>query len=184
MTTQTVLDGEERVGGGLRTRLFQADVAVFSLDRRYRYRLRRQWDPALPSCGFVMLNPSTATEVRSDPTIRRCVGFARSWGYGAIEVGNLFALRSRDPAALRGRGIDPVGVGNDAAIAEIVDRSDLVVAAWGVHGELRQRGERVFADLRRSGKLAHLGLTKGGQPRHPLYAPASCPLVRVPRGGP
>ncbi|TMF61888.1 MAG: DUF1643 domain-containing protein, partial [Chloroflexi bacterium] len=67
--------------------------ATFSADRRYRYRLWRRWDGARPVVAFVMLNPSTADARRDDPTIRRCIGFAKSWGFGGVEVVNLFAYR-------------------------------------------------------------------------------------------
>src|SRR5207237_5457574 len=75
--------------------------ASFSRDRRYRYRLWRRWDAARPVVAFVMVNPSTADAGRDDPTIRRCIGFARSWGYGRLEVVDLFAYRGTDTRAPR-----------------------------------------------------------------------------------
>ena len=89
-----------------------------------------------------MLNPSTADASRDDPTIRRCIGFARAWGYGGVEVVNVFALRATEPSLLR-RVRDPVGPGNDAALAAATARVDAIVIAWGVHGTLLQRDRTV-----------------------------------------
>jgi hypothetical protein len=78
-------------------------AALFSRDRRFRYRLGRRWGQGAAVC-FVLLNPSTADEVVDDPTIRRCIAFARSLGYGGLEVVNLYAYVATDPAELR-RGV-------------------------------------------------------------------------------
>jgi hypothetical protein len=146
-------------------------LALFDASGRYRYRLRRQWrqPPGRPVL-FVLLNPSTADAVRDDATIRRCLGFARAWGYGALEAVNLFALRTTDPALLRRAG-DPVGPENDAHIAAAVAAADLVVAGWGAHGAYRARDQEVIALILRQQALWHLGLTRDGRPRHPLYLP-------------
>jgi hypothetical protein len=137
---------------------------------KYRFLLSRNWDPARASVTFIMLNPSTADEVGDDPTIRRCCGLARAWGFGGLEVVNLFALRATRPRELLAAG-DPVGDGNDRAIIEAVGRASLTVAAWGNHGGHRDRAAQVLGLL--AGRAVHtLGLTRQGQPRHPLYAPA------------
>ena len=144
--------------------------ATFSRDRRYRYRLWRCWDRSRPVVVFCMLNPSTADEQRDDPTIRRCIGFARDWGYGGLEVVNLFAFRATDPRDLR-HVADPVGPQNDHHLALAARRATLVVTAWGAHADVRRarRATQVLSGQRRS--LAHLGFTKSRQPRHPLYLP-------------
>lgn len=143
--------------------------ATYSDCERYRYSLTRVWAPDLPRLAFVMLNPSTATEVRNDATIARCVARARALGFGSVRITNLFAWRATDPGALRGAA-DPVGPGNDAAIRAAALWADTVLAAWGVHGALHGRGEAVAGLLRASGRpLVHLGITQGGSPRHPLY---------------
>ncbi|HKY50413.1 MAG TPA: DUF1643 domain-containing protein [Candidatus Limnocylindria bacterium] len=142
--------------------------ARFSRDRRYRYRLWRRWDRSRPSIAFCMLNPSTADERSDDPTIRRCIGFARAWGYGGVEVVNLFALRATDPRELR-RARDPVGERNDAYLRSAAGRSAAMVVAWGVHGALLARDVRALATLSRRARLLALGWTKSGAPRHPLY---------------
>ncbi len=134
---------------------------------RYRYNLWRTWDPSRRTVAFCMLNPSTADETLEDPTIRRCIGFARSWGFGGVSIVNLFALRSTDPRALYDEP-DPVGPYNDSSIAAASGVHALVVAAWGVHGALRGRGEEVRRRVL-LGPVHHLGLTKNGHPRHPLY---------------
>lgn len=138
-------------------------------DGRYRYLLWRRWAEA-DSLLFVMLNPSTADAERDDPTIRRCIGFARAWGFGGVEVVNLFAWRATLPRQLAAAK-DPVGRHNDAAILEAVARSRAVIAAWGVHGALRGRDAQV-ARLLAATRLRCLGVTRDGAPRHPLYVAA------------
>jgi hypothetical protein len=142
--------------------------AVYSDCERYRYLLTRVWGPG-PKALFVMLNPSTATEVQNDPTVERCERRARVLGFGAFRVTNIFAFRATDPKVMRAAE-DPVGPGNDAAIRDSLDWADQVICAWGNHGVLGARGAKVEAMLRQSGlPLFHLGLTGQGQPRHPLY---------------
>ena len=143
--------------------------AVFSACRRWRYLLWRRWDQAGAVANFLMLNPSTADEAKLDPTCARARAYAAAWGYGALIVTNLFGWRSTDPRALQ-RVRDPVGAGNDAAILRAAKESDLVVCAWGNHGEYGQRGSKVLHDLRTSGVKLHVLKTTGsGQPAHPLY---------------
>lgn len=144
-------------------------TAVYSPCERYRYLLTRTWEPAGPKALFVMLNPSTATERQNDPTVERCERRARALGFGAFRVANIFAFRATDPRDMRAAP-DPVGPGNDAAIAESCPWADTIVAAWGTHGAHLDRGAAVEALLRASGRPLHtLGLTKDGHPRHPLY---------------
>lgn len=142
--------------------------AVYSDCERYRYLLTRTWAPG-PRALFVMLNPSTATEVQNDPTVERCERRARALGYGAFRVTNIFAFRATDPKVMRAV-MDPVGPDNDTAILESLAWADTVVCAWGNHGLHLDRGEHVAALLRQScAPLYHLGLTAQGQPKHPLY---------------
>ena len=143
--------------------------AEFSDCRKWRYLLWRRWDKAGRVANFLMLNPSTADEAKLDPTCSRARSYAEAWGYGALIVTNLFGWRSTDPQALR-RVRDPVGAGNDAAILRAAGEADLVVCAWGNHGEYEQRGLKVLNDLRTSGVKLHVLRTTGsGQPAHPLY---------------
>ena len=141
--------------------------AAFSACRRYRYALWRQWAEG-PNILFVMLNPSTADARNDDPTIRRCLGFAKAWGFGSLAVGNLFALRTPSPRELA-RSAAPVGARNDRWLRELHDQAAFVLAAWGNHGRLLDRA----AAVRRMLAAPHmLGLTGAGQPRHPLYVAA------------
>ena len=99
----------------------------------YRYLLTRTWDAQCERVVFIGLNPSTADATEDDPTIRRIIGFARSWGYGGVDMLNLFAFRATDPSDLKA-AVDPVGPKNDRYLAEYTSRSHATVAAWGVHG--------------------------------------------------
>jgi len=144
-------------------------VAVYSGCERYRYLLTREWAPAQGRALFIMLNPSTATEVQNDPTVERCERRARTLGFGAFRVCNIFAFRATDPRVMRAAP-DPVGPDNDAAILESLPWADRVICAWGTHGAYLKRGAQVEAMLRASGhELFHLGLSKAGHPKHPLY---------------
>lgn len=147
--------------------------AIFSKDMKYRYQLRRIWDHSVSSkrIVFVMLNPSTADEVKNDPTVERCQRRAETMGFGSLEVVNIFALRSTDPALLYKHG-DPIGERNDEMIQAGCWMADLIVCAWGSHGDHQGRGEHVLKIIQALGKTPHtLGFTKGGQPKHPLYIP-------------
>ena len=159
-------------------------VAVYSDCEAYRFRLERVWGPG-GRVLFVMLNPSTATEVQNDPTVERCERRARALGFGAFAVANIFAYRATDPRVMRGVA-DPVGPGNDAAIVDLAGAAGMVVCAWGTHGAHLGRGAAVEALLRRQGRdLFHLGLTLAGAPKHPLYigyAAPPVPWVRPPAG--
>ena len=141
--------------------------ARFSACRHYRFALWRRWAEG-PQVLFIMLNPSRADETEDDPTIRRCLGFARSWGFGALAVGNLFAFRTPSPRTLRSAP-KPVGTQNDQWLLRLRAESALAVAAWGNHGRYLGRGETVQSLL----PVLHiLGTTQLGEPRHPLYLPA------------
>jgi len=146
-----------------------ASVAVYSDCERYRYALTRVWNPSGVKVLFVMLNPSTATERQNDPTVERCERRARALGFGAFQVCNIFAWRATDPRDMRGAD-DPVGPENDRAILDGCDWADSVICAWGTHGAHLGRGGVVAALMQATGReLLHLGLTKAGHPRHPLY---------------
>ncbi|MCK0150258.1 DUF1643 domain-containing protein [Marivita sp. S6314] len=133
---------------------------------QYRYGLSRVWAPELPSVLFVMLNPSTADEHRNDPTVARCEIRARRMGYGAMMIANIFAFRATKPVDLKSAA-EPTGAMNDAVLAHWARVADMTVAAWGAHGGHLERGQRMAADLPEG--TVHLGLTKHGHPRHPLY---------------
>lgn len=153
--------------------------AVFSPDRVYRYSLIRDINAGGHGIvNLVLLNPSTADEVADDPTIRRCRGFAASWGYRSLVVTNLFGIRATDPAVMKA-ATDPVGPENDRHIRDFAANANAVVVAWGVHGAHRSRDAEVLALLASIGvQPVCLGVTMGGHPRHPLYVRAGlAPVV-------
>ena len=158
--------------------------AEFDSTGCYRYLLWRSWDEQAGRVGFVMLNPSRANAIVNDPTLRRCLGFARSWGYGALEVVNLFAYCTAQPAALR-QVSDPIGQENDRYLRALGQRVDHIVFAWGNGGALQSRDRAVMALLGEHNLIYCLGTTKLGQPKHPLYLRCdvqlslyTCPLQR------
>ena len=157
-------------------------MAYFSRDRTYRYWLVREWDSRKPLLGVVMLNPSTADEDTDDATIRWLEKFARSRGYGGIEVCNLYALRSRHPKTLWTHP-DPVGPDNDQHLARLAREREVILLAWGAHARQPRAshvtGLIVRACQERGATLGVLGWTKAGQPRHPLYMPANTALNRL-----
>jgi len=143
--------------------------AVYSGCGAYRYLLEREWNADARRMAFVMLNPSTASELRNDPTVERCERRARAMGFGSFRVVNLFAFRATVPADLR-RAASPEGADNAAAVDAACAWADLVLAAWGVHGAHLGAGPALATRLRAQGLgLHHLGLTREGHPRHPLY---------------
>lgn len=147
--------------------------ATFSPCQTFRYSLERVWNPDGKRCLFIGFNPSTADALEDDPTIRRCIGFARSWGYGAMAIVNLFAVRSKDPSVVR-NSLDPVGPMNDAVIEVELRQAHRAVAAWGALANLYDERAEIIEWLAREaalpGRFVTIGpRTKSGHPRHPLY---------------
>lgn len=143
-------------------------------DGLYRYRLWRRWDESKPDMGWIMLNPSTADAEVDDPTIRRCIGFARREGCGGIQVVNLYALRCTKPKHLLDHP-EPEGEENRMAWAEaLYEGTDPVVAAWGAFDHPAMPPSLALQGLALS--TLCLGRTKHGHPRHPLYVHADTPL--------
>lgn len=141
----------------------------------YRYVLGRAWELSAPCMNFIMVNPSTADAEHDDATIRKCVGFARGMGYGSIEVTNLFAFRATEVKDLRDC-LEPVGPDNDRHIRDALSRSNLTVCAWGSRAKLPKylhpRISTVKSIIAERGTTPrHLGLTKSGDPKHPLMIP-------------
>ncbi len=168
------------VGASEFSDLLSADVgAIFSPDRCYRYALWRRWDQNAPYALFIGLNPSTADEREDDPTIRRCKRFAADWGYGAVYMANLFALRATDPKNMLVHP-EPVGIDNDVTLHDLARGAGVIVCAWGAHGGHMQRDQHVKG-LLAAYELKCLGVTKAGKPRHPLYIKADKPLEALDR---
>ncbi len=151
-------------------------VAIFDVSGRYRYSLWRAWSPNYPRIVFILLNPSTADEYKNDPTIRRCISFARAWNFGSVEVVNLFAYRATDYRELF-KANDPIGVENDRFLMQAVEHCSTIVLGWGTRGTLLGRDQQVMSLLTGRNHLYCLGITKNGQPRHPLYIKGNTSLV-------
>jgi len=156
--------------------------AFVSSDGLYRYWLARRLSMGERSVAFVGLNPSTADAAKDDPTIRKCVGFARRWGFDWLYMLNLYAWRSKDPkriAQMCRSGLESQAVGPDNGLylVDILNRCDLVVAAWGAQKlslVAKTRADLILAAPR----TMALRLLKDGQPQHPLYVPYSVELVK------
>ncbi len=147
--------------------------AVIDKAGLYRYSLWRDWDMEKPKLVFIMLNPSKADANIDDPTLRRCINFAKSWGFGSLIVVNLFAFRTARPLDLR-QVDDPIGSQNDRYLKKAIKSADKVVVAWGNKGKLMQRDRLVLELLSKHNVQPHcLGITKVGSPRHPLYVMCS-----------
>lgn len=141
--------------------------AVFDSTRKYRYLLFREWDPSLPRMLYVMLNPSTASQIEEDQTSKQCLHFAKKFGFGSLEVVNLYAIISTDPNQLKNM-LNPIGDENDKFILEAASRAKTVVVAWGEKHFINQRHNKVARLLTSAGHQLHcLGIAKSGNPRHP-----------------
>lgn len=134
----------------------------------YRYALWREWSLENPKLVFVLLNPSQATASLDDPTLRRCIAFAKNWGYGSLEVVNLFAIRSPKPQHLQSAA-DPIGPECDRYLLSAVARAKQIVIGWGNWGQLYQRDRAVLELIASYAPLYCLGKNQTGQPCHPLY---------------
>jgi hypothetical protein len=148
--------------------------AVFSPCRRYRYLLWRIWSPCLPLLAVYGLNPSGANEFDDDRTSTRCIGFAVRWRMGGVVMANAFAWCDKSPDAMK-RAIEPVGPDNDVWLKAMSHspRVGMNLIAWGNDGAHQGRAAHVINLLPE--KLYHLGITKNGQPRHPLYIKGETP---------
>lgn len=156
-------------------------TAWISSCQRYRHSLGRHWDRSKGFVLFIMLNPSTADADKDDPTIRRCIGFAKCWGYGGIEVCNLFDWRATKPEHLRNKLAIAVSDKCDMMIRRRARQAGKVIAAWGNVPWAERRIKEVFEMvyqwhekvLFEEKRWDCLRLTKGGYPSHPLYVPAN-----------
>ena len=156
--------------------------AGFSKDRVYRYLLWRYWDRSKHTVGFIGLNPSTADEQTDDPTVRRCINFAKRWGAGGMLIMNLFGFRATDPKEMMNHS-SPVGPKNDEVIIENVKKCKYVVCAWGNGGDHLYRATEVLKLLIDEGfesKLKCFSVTNKRQPRHPLYVKGDDPISQLP----
>lgn len=140
--------------------------AIISQDQLYRYSLSRIWDESLLKLLIIGLNPSTADATLDDPTMRRCIDFAKSWGFGSLIMADLFAYRSTDPQNLYGAK-DPIDPENNNYLLNLHQKCDQTLVAWGNHGNFLNRDNEVINLLHK--EIYCLGITKNNQPKHPLY---------------
>lgn len=145
--------------------------AVISDCGKYRYSLTRIWDESKPKVMFIMLNPSTADASNDDPTIRRCIGFAKSWGFGGLYVCNLFAFRATNPKDLL-KADNPFGDQNIWHTRQLFDKVEKVICSWGnkaIVDKILGKGNDYETIYYAYDKLHFLELSKDGTPKHPLY---------------
>lgn len=142
-------------------------VHAGTLEQLHRLKLWRVWDVGKPTVLIVMLNPSLADAMNDDPTLRKCIGFAKRWGMGRLLVGNLYTVVSPYPGMCREPFAQAPGA--DEALHEMAVEADMIVAAWGTQPWLETRPQVVRDLLERHKQLRCIGRTKDGQPRHPLY---------------
>lgn len=169
---------------------------IFSPNRVYRYTLWREWPAPTPELYhtedphleyypgrhdqyvmFIGLNPSTADETKDDPTIRKCVGFAKRWGYGALCMTNLFAFRATDPKVMMEQRYNALGPDSNRWLLECSRDAGRLVAAWGANGKFLNRDKDVVQML---DFLECLRKTKAGHPEHPLYVPYTAQPIPFP----
>jgi hypothetical protein len=139
--------------------------ATLSDCRTYRYSLSRTWDNSKAYVLFIGLNPSTADENKDDPTIRRCIDYAKSWGFGGLKMVNLFAYRATLPSDLK-KADFPIGVDNDKHIKELSSSASITIVAWSNDGSYLNRDKEVLELIKNP---MCLNINKSGQPSHPLY---------------
>lgn len=151
--------------------------AVVSDDGKYRYQLSRIWDATKIKCCFVMLNPSTADHDIDDPTVRKCIGFARQWQCGGIYIVNVFPYRATDPREILKLSRDELRGDRQKFFYYLIDavqHSEFIICAWGNHGQHLLSSSWILGQLDGVERPKyHLGFTKVGEPNHPLYLPYS-----------
>ena len=151
---------------------------VFSEDRLHRYVLRHTWmdifDNEEKAISWIALNPSTADENQLDPTLTRIKNFSKDNGFNTFYMLNLFGYRATNPKDMLNFK-EPIGKDNDYWIKKIVDKTKIVVCAWGVLGNYLNRAECVL-NMIKDYDLRYLQLSKDNIPKHPLYLKSSCKL--------
>lgn len=152
--------------------------ATFSSDMKHRYTLWDWWDTSKEYAMFIGLNPSTANEIKNDPTVTRCINFSKRWGYGGFCMTNMFSYRATDPKEMKSQDEWKLNhLKNKYALKDISRKAGVVVACWGSHGEHLDGDNRVRSLIKRD--MYCLGKTKKGLPRHPLYIKSNKQLERV-----
>lgn len=146
-------------------------TAEISRCERHRFKLGRVWDTNLPVLLWVMLNPSTADASIDDPTIRRCINYAKDWDFGGIEVVNLFSLRTPSPKVLIKTSVNER---NHSSYNDILEKvflkHDAAICGWGTNGTLDNRNKKILDMMNENGCIPFcIDKTSLGEPKHPLY---------------
>lgn len=155
--------------------------ALLSDCQKYRYSLTRIWDESLPKIMFIMLNPSTADGTQDDPTIRRCISFAKQYGYGGLYVCNIFAYRATNPKELL-KIHNPFGDQNIFITRQLADEVETIVCAWGnkeIINKLLKGNEPYLLLQYCTNKLHYIDISKDGIPKHPLYLKSSLKIKKI-----
>ncbi|MGN7300360.1 DUF1643 domain-containing protein [Ferdinandcohnia sp. SAFN-114] len=151
--------------------------AIFDPSRTYRYSMSRIWDESKKKIVFIMLNPSIANETADDNTTKKCITFAKKFGYGSLEIINLFAYVATDYNELKNLSREvAIGKENIDYIIRAVNSADKIVAAWGENGTIHQRNKDI-ENLLRGYDIDCLKVTARGFPSHPLFLSYKCELI-------
>lgn len=141
--------------------------AIFSKDRKKRYLLWRRFASGNRFVNFIMLNPSEADESYNDPTITRCIQFAKDWNFDGLIVSNLFSICTPYPKNISKHDKNLSAL-NKQYITFAVEHSEQTICAWGNHGSINKRSKK-FKELLKNHELYCLDMNKNGEPKHPLY---------------
>lgn len=156
--------------------------AIFDATGAYRYWLKREWNSALDTIIYIMLNPSEANAEQDDRAVLRCIDFAKQWGFGALEIVNLFAIHSRYPSILKDAD-DPIGPENDHYIIKAAKHADKIIAAWGNDGAYMKRNLSVLQSLCEY-DLYCMGQTLNNHPKYPARLPSNTTYIKFRNGNP
>ena len=161
-------------------------VCLFSECKSYRWILKRDLLRGKKTVIFIGLNPSKANSVNNDKTLIRIINFCSRWNYRNLYVINLFGLISKSPSQLS-KNKNPIGSNNDLITLKALEfwseniNCDLWLG-WGDKGQLNRRDRVVMKLIKNlsnlhqceknlSNRVFSMGVSKKGNPRHPLYMP-------------
>tara|TARA_B100000073_G_scaffold83664_1_gene64275 strand:- start:199 stop:651 length:453 start_codon:yes stop_codon:yes gene_type:complete len=143
--------------------------AEFSIDKKERYSLKREWDKSKNKILYIMLNPSLADDKNDDPTIRRLISFTKKYNYGGFLVGNIFTTITPNPKEIdKSKGISDK---NFEKLLKLINKVDQIVYAWGDNIEEPQLLKELVLNPKCFGKNLN------GSPKHPLYLPSETKLI-------
>ena len=143
--------------------------AEFSIDKKERYSLNREWDKSKNKILYIMLNPSLADDKNDDPTIRRLINFTKKFNYGGFLVGNIFTTITPNPKEIdKSKGMSDK---NFEKLLNLINKVDKIVYAWGNSVEEPQHLKELILSPKCFGKNLN------GTPKHPLYLPKNSKLI-------